>query len=232
MRMKGQAMKLGILSDIHANPYALEAALSFMKKERVDKVICDGDIVGYSPLVNETFEILRNEKIECVLGNHDFYVLNECPSNRNDIVKECINKTKKIIREENIVYLKSLRKKRLIYFGDIIVKMVHGSPFNELEEYIYPDKEIETEKYCLDSEDFLVLGHTHHQMLKKSLSTNFFIVNPGSIGQPRDAKGMACFAIFNMEQREIRLEKLQYETKGILRALEKERWPPILTKYF
>jgi putative phosphoesterase len=225
-------MNLGIISDIHANPYALEVVLKEFQKNSVEVIICDGDIVGYSPLVNETFEILKKEKITYVVGNHDYYVLNECPVEKNTIVKFCIKMTKKIISEENFHFLLTLEKTKLLNIEGVVVKLVHGSPFNELEEYVYPDKEIEPETYRLDSEDLLVLGHTHHQMVKKSPASDFLIVNPGSTGQPRDAKGRACFAIFDTEQREISLRKLKYDTRGVIRALEKEDWPKALLKYF
>lgn len=223
-------MKIGLISDLHANPYALEAVFRHLQAEPVEKILCAGDLTGYSPLVNETFEILTTKDIEYIIGNHDHYVLTACPDDKNAIVKECISRTRAIISRENLDFLRSLDTSKLTEVDGRLIKLVHGSPFDLLEEYVYPDKQIDPDDYRLDAEDLLVLGHTHHQMIKTT--PGFAMVNPGSTGQPRDARGHACFGIYDTASGQARLVRLKYDTRDMIRALEKAAWPAPLLKYF
>lgn len=145
-------------------------------------------------------------------------------------MRECIARTKAIISGENLKFLWSLPNQKLVDLQGHRIKIVHGSPFDLLEEYIYPDKQFNPVDYQLDGEDLLILGHTHHQMVKEVSS--FSMVNPGSIGQPRDAYGFACFAIYDSLTRDIHLRRLEYDTTRMIRAIEKAGWPEILLKYF
>lgn len=223
-------MYLGILSDLHANPYALEVALAYLKKRSVGAIVCAGDLSGYSPLVNETIALFRAHDIACIIGNHDNYVMHGCPDHKNAVVKECIGRSREIISPDNLDFLRSLDTSKVVRLGGRRIKLVHGSPFDLLEEYIYPDKPIDPQDYRLDGEDLLILGHTHHQMIKAS--PDFIMVNPGSVGQPRDAYGHACLALYDTTTGQVEAIRLPYDTRGILQALEQAGWPPVLGKYF
>lgn len=223
-------MKIGIISDLHANPYALEVALQHFRTVSVHKLVCAGDLTGYSPLVNETFDILKKLDIDVIIGNHDHYVLSGCPDDKNAVVRECIHKTRQIIHKENLDFLQSLATNKMVQAGGVRIRLVHGSPFDPLEEYIYPDKDIVVSDYRLCGEDLLVLGHTHHQMVKGT--DDFTILNPGSTGQPRDAYGHVCFALYDTANRAAELVRLKYDTSGMIQTLVQAKWPEVLLKYF
>jgi predicted phosphodiesterase len=228
--MAQKNMKVGVISDIHANPYGLETALKYFDSIKVDHILCAGDLTGYSPLVNETLEILLSRSIEFILGNHDYYLLNECPTSKSLIVKSSVYFTKQIIKPEFLEFIRKLQPVRLMKLEGFVVKMAHGSPSNALEEYIYPDRKIDIERVWFDSEKLLILGHTHHQMLKEF--DEFKILNPGSCGQPRDGRGQSCFAVFDTATGSVELKRHYYDTRGIISALNKEHWPTELLSYF
>ncbi len=223
-------MKIGVISDIHANPFGLETALNQLTSNSVDLILCAGDLTGYSPLVNETLDLLTDRPIEFILGNHDFYLLNGCPPSKNKIVQKSVSLTRQIIKPEFINFLASLKLVKIFDIQGIRIKMIHGSPSNALEEYIYPDHVFNPEKLRLDSENLLILGHTHHQMIKQF--KNFEVLNPGSSGQPRDGKGYACYALIDTSDYNIELRRIKYNTTDMIKVLTKEKWPPELLKYF
>ena len=223
-------MKVGVISDIHANPFGLEAALNHLKSSAVDLIVCAGDLTGYSPLVNETLELLLAQPVEFILGNHDHYLLKGCPTSKNAIVQKSVYLTKQIIKPEFLKFISSLKPERLLDLDGFPVKMVHGGPTSALEEYVYPDREIDLDDLRFGSEKLLILGHTHHQMLKQF--ENFKVLNPGSSGQPRDGKGQACFALFDTLNDTVDLKRLTYDTSDMINSLKKEQWPPELLRYF
>jgi putative phosphoesterase len=223
-------MKLGIISDIHANPFGLEIALEHFKGEHADAILCNGDLTGYSPLVNETLDLLRAQPIEFILGNHDTYLLYGCPREKNPIVQKSTNLTRELIHPDHLDFLRTLKPARIIDYADFRIKMVHGSPLDHLEDYIYPDRAIQPEELWQDNENVLILGHTHHQMLKRF--PQFQLLNPGSCGQARDKRGYVCFAMLDTSNSSIQLEQVSYDTTGMIHALECSGWPEELLGYF
>lgn len=222
-------MKIGIISDIHANPFGLEAVLTHLYD--VDIILCAGDMTGYSPLVNETFEILKSyENIKYIIGNHDYYLINGYKSNVNSIVKKSVFLTKKIIKKEYLEFLKNMKITNFFYLDNLKIKLIHGSPFDPLEGYVYPDYPIDPNKFCLDSENILILGHTHYQMYKKF--EKFQIINPGSCGQPRDKSISAGCSILDTQNLKVELFKVNYDVQPIVNILTKEKWPFQLLKPF
>jgi len=220
-------MKLGIISDIHANPYGLEAVLSCL--ESCDYILCAGDISGYSPLINETIEIFKTSNIFSIMGNHDYFLLHGCPLSKNDIVQTSVMLTQKLIDPEYLRIIKDLHMMKVIDLDDIKIKIVHGSPMNILEGYVYPDTPLDPKKFRMDEEDVLILGHTHYQMIKQF--KNFKIINPGSCGQPRDGTFKAGYAILDTLTLQIELGKVSFDTTTLVRQLLSANWPVDLLKH-
>ncbi len=199
-------MKLAFIADIHANIVALEEVLKRIK----EPIFCCGDLVGYNPFPNEVVERVEEEKITCILGNHDFAVITGDTSWFNPAAAEAIEWTRKRINRRSLEFLKSLPRRYSKEFH-----MVHGSPRNELEEYVfsdYPDyvllgffEEIEQRT--------LVLGHTHRAFVKPL--RNKLILNPGSVGQPRDFDLRAAYALFDTETREVEIKRVHYDVKKV-----------------
>lgn len=184
-------MKIVFLSDIHGNKYALSSFIAEMKLSKPDKIIFCGDIFGYYYYQNEIIDSFKENNIKMLLGNHDQYFLDILDGNADidDLINKYGNSYNDIesrITSENIELLKSLSPSYDFVIDNYKIGIFHGSPYNPLNGRIYPDTEI-TETKLYEDYDFIILGHTHHKMVKKIKST--VILNPGSIGQQRDGKG-------------------------------------------
>jgi len=208
-------MKIGFIADIHSNVYGLNSVLKELKK--VDIIFCVGDIIGYYTFVNEVFDEIRKRNIHSILGNHDIYLLGKSPASLNSITRTSLEYTRKNISKENLNYLKKIGKGSLnIEIDGLKIKMYHGSPWNEFEEYIYPDFQ-DFDKFQKIDADLIVLGHTHWPMLKKIGKT--IILNPGSCGQPRDYNPKASFAIFNTKTKNIQIKRVSYKIDKVCQAI-------------
>ncbi len=190
-------VKIGILADIHSNIRALEAVLSNFKKQDVDKVFCLGDMIGYYHNPAEVINLLKSIRASCILGNHEAYLLGykKCSIEKWRLCFLDLAKEKFTTHQFN--WLKELPDSLELTINSKKIAFFHGSPWDHLEGYVYPDFS-GFEKFHKLSYDFIFLGHTHHKMLKVFKNTR--IVNPGSCGQPRDEKNKANAAIVNLDE--------------------------------
>jgi putative phosphoesterase len=219
-------MKIGIIADIHSNIFGLRAVLK--KLEKMDVILCAGDIVGYYTFINEVFGEIKNRNIKCVLGNHDAYLLEMIPFPTNPIVKPPIIYTKEQILKENLDFLKKTGSASCeLEIDNIKIKLYHGSPWDNFEEYIYPDYQ-NFEKFDEVAADLIILGHTHCPMIKKT--GDKIILNPGSCGQPRDYDFRASYAIFDTKTREVIIQKIEYDFEKVCQAARKEKFDERLIK--
>jgi len=205
-------MNIAIISDIHGNSFVLEQALKQINGNGINQIYFLGDAVNYYPDCNEVIELLKEYKVKCIKGNHDFMVQsNEVIEEKRALVYKLEN-TRKNITKKNLAILKSWPSNiELTLFGKKIL-MVHGSPSNKFYGYIYPDTDLsifKTEEF-----DFVFTGHTHHSMIRKYNSTVY--VNPGSIGMPRDFGLQFSYATMNVENMEVKIEKLKIEKEKIV----------------
>lgn len=199
-------MKIAIISDIHANIYGLKTVLADFPK--IDKILCAGDITGYYPFVNEVIDELKKRRVLAVRGNHDQYLLDgKAPKDKNDDVKNSVQRMKKIISEENLDYVKSLPELLNLGINNKKVLIVHGSPWDQLEERIYPDYP-NFSKFSEVDADVIILGHTHYPMIKKI--NNKIVVNPGSCGQPRDYN-LLSYVLWNTENNTFENKRISWD---------------------
>jgi putative phosphoesterase len=191
-------MKIVFFSDLHGNIYSFQSFLNWLQDSGMDHCYFLGDVFGYYYYQNEILDILRNNtNITSLLGNHDQYFLDllQDDSLEEKLIKKYGNSYKNIkkrISNENVNFLKKLPEHLSFSVNNKKISIYHASPRNFLYERIYPDTEIDNEadytKY-----DYVILGHTHHKMVKKLNST--FIFNPGSLGQQRDGKGASALVL-------------------------------------
>jgi putative phosphoesterase len=200
-------MEIAIIADIHSNLPAFEEVL---KKIEGLPTFCCGDLVGYNPYPNEVIELVRKNGITSILGNHDYAVLTGDTSWFNPIAAWAISWTIDELKEENRGVLEKLPT---VYVGEFY--MVHGSPKNPLEEYIYKDHPdyVFLDFFNYTDKDVVVLGHTHVPFVKKIGEKLIF--NPGAVGQPRDGDPRASYAIFDTESREVRIERVSYDIEKV-----------------
>lgn len=208
-------MKYAIISDIHSNLEALQKALDIIDKKKVDEIICLGDIVGYGANPNECTELVKERCSIVVLGNHDAAALDAMIANEfNVVARKAAVWTANTLKQENHDFLSSLpyiHQKELLLF-------VHSSPHTpESWDYII-DTEDAASAFQFFTEKLCFIGHTHvpgiysrRGKAKMIDSDEQFIINVGSIGQPRDGNPMLAFGIFDSTAWEYDLIRSEYD---------------------
>jgi putative phosphoesterase len=182
---------IGIISDVHANLEALQAV--FAGLERADSIYCVGDVVGYGPDPNECCELLRDRGVRCVRGNHDHICatlkdVGPCSS----LARHSFRWTHERLTEANRQWLRGLPL-CIEADGMTLVHGAPGTPRDMLNAYVFEQHYTKgSYRKLLDrvSGPRLVLGHTH---LPMCYGTRARILNPGSVGQPRDGDWRAAY---------------------------------------
>ncbi len=196
-------MRIAVLSDIHANLPALEACLVKLDKLDYDHVISLGDHVGYGPYPNEVIDIMRDLNIPTVLGNHDAAAVGRISLRMfREPNHSLLAWTRDNLTDENRDYLLNAP---LTIQGDNWIA-AHASPINP-EEWAY----LNSAPLCREvlgkiDQTFCLIGHTHIPGVIPDRIGVFnvkpghrYVINPGSIGQPRDSSRLASFGILDTE---------------------------------
>ncbi|MEW5798480.1 MAG: metallophosphoesterase family protein [Bacteroidota bacterium] len=210
-------MTIAIISDIHSNLEALTVVLNEIERLKIRQVYCLGDVVGYGANPNECIHLLWERNIPCVAGNHDKAAIKEIDiDDFSDAARSGIAWTRSVLTHESIQYLKSLPLS-LVEHG---IMFVHSSP-DEPQEFrylIYPEDTLFS--YKAFSVPLCVVGHTHRPVVfcEDMVSTHIvrdkkFIVNAGSVGQPRDGNWRACFMLVDTDAWSIEYVRLEYDVK-------------------
>jgi len=235
-------VRTALISDIHANLTALTAVLAHIDTQRVDRIICLGDIVGYGPDPVECVDLVSTRCEWSLMGNHDFGVLYE-PTNFNAVAEQAAYWTRaqfELRREDE----REMAIRRWEFLGRLKVRVsfdrflcVHGSPRRPINEYLFPEDTLNSpvkmqqvfdrvERYCL-------VGHTHVPGVFTdepdfyppgdlggvyALSDNEkAIINPGSVGQPRDLDPRASYAILETDDTaqasRVEFHRVEYDIK-------------------
>lgn len=200
-------MKIAILSDIHANIFALKSVYDDLREQGVSQIYALGDIVGYFPFIEETIDFIIEKNIISVMGNYDkavihpnekegiLYLMKNLPEDR----KKIFLWTRKNVSENIRDFLSGLPQKITLTFSDFRMLLVHGSPAG-ISNYIYPDTSIfYLESLLRDNMvDIIACGHTHKSMI---LTTEEgYVINPGSVGVPDDNNPNASYMIVEIDK--------------------------------
>lgn len=225
-------MRVAILSDIHSNLQALTAALAIIDRMQIDEIYCLGDIVGYGANPNECIDLIRSRAKGCVLGNHDLAALD--PSHARYFTKPgriSARWTHKVLTKENLAYLSSLP-----YRIDCEhYTLVHSSPSKpEAWEYVL-SLEMAARQFPAFSTPLCFIGHTHVPFIcgedlrtysfKRGLR---FLLNVGSVGQPRDGNPQLCFGILDLGDWTYKNVRADYDIHGASKAITDANLPSIL----
>lgn len=202
---------IAIISDVHGNFPALQAVLSEIDKMECRKIVSLGDVSGYYCMVNECIDEFRKRDIINILGNHDYYVLGrgDCP--RSYTVNKIADYQRKIITQENMIYLAS----SLSGIDNELFSARHGGWSDPIDEYIKKFDFTKTKEFNVS---IFCSGHTHVQ--KMEVLGNKVYFNPGSVGQPRDYKNSAAYAIINDEHK-VELYRVNYDIDVIAKSMKK-----------
>lgn len=232
-------MRVLVMSDIHANYSALEAVIE--DAEKFDAVWCLGDVVGYGPDPNACVELLSEQpNLTCVLGNHDVAALGRMPlESFNGDARRSLLWQERVLSADSMAFLDTLPQAAQ---GGEHVTLVHGSPRDPVWEYI-----LNTLAARLNFEafktDFCFVGHTHVQSMfwldpkKDRVSLDIprvgmpvqlsgrAILNPGSVGQPRDRDPRAAYAIFNTEALTWEPQRVEYDIASVQARIRESNLP-------
>jgi len=218
-------MRVLIISDIHANSVALDTVLAHAGE--YEAVWCLGDLVGYGPNPNECVERVRAlPNLKCLIGNHDKAVLGDFDLTIfNADAGYAIEWTQRAATAETLAYLRALPETDL--FEDFT--LVHGSPRQPIWEYIL-DRFIARENFPLFATPYCLVGHTHTPIIYREvdasgdcreeppnyssprpLNGQRLIINPGSVGQPRDSNPAAAYALLDTEALTWEYRRIPYD---------------------
>ncbi len=239
-------MKYAIISDIHSNYEALQVCLKKIEQIGVDAFAFCGDLIGYGPdpeLCTQTVKKLPN--LIPIMGNHDMSLFREDFFNWfSDYAKQSILYTKQHLSEDSLNFIKTFLAE---YHGKDFA-MVHGSFFDPFRDYI-----LSGEQFVLNLDKWkghlCFVGHSHVPFIMSYKSNHMpqidlflgsdvtikmlpglrYMINPGSIGQPRDTNSMASFGILDSKENTFRLIRLPYDIEAVQAKLAKTGLPDILS---
>jgi putative phosphoesterase len=219
-------MNLAILTDIHSNKFALSSSLNFLNYEKIDKYIFLGDFFGYYPWANETYNLLEEifPKSFHILGNHDELInLNNHPENIPEYW-EVIQLNKKNLSRHALKWLSELKSEKILEIDCLTFKIYHGTPDNSLLGRFYPD-DYNNYSWLPNQNEVLLMGHTHYPLVRKYESGGI-IINPGSIGQPRDGNLKSSLCIFNTSNLVEKFYRIPYSIDIAIKELIEINWYP------
>jgi len=218
-------MKVAILSDIHGNLPALLAVLGDVGN--VDVLLCCGDLVGYYPDVNEICDLLQKERALVIRGNHDAYISGELEPNPNNLEIYKLEWTRQKLNKNKFHWLVTLPLEMNFLWNGLKIKIRHASPWDE-ETYLYPNSP-KFSNYKVSKDELHVFGHTHHPMMLNI--DEGMILNPGSVGQPRDWDPRASYAVLETKSRKIEIRRVFYDVSAFQERLRALEWDKELIQY-
>jgi len=190
-------MKIGIVSDIHADPLCLRRALGDMGS--VDMTVCAGDSISEYRFCPETVELLRDRNVRCIQGNHEAVLL----GGRNP---HYLKKCQAEFSSELLEFLSTAPFSIEIDAEEAGARILitHASPLPPCEDYVYPGSPVLRQVGALPYE-FIILGHTHMPMVHKTDGVT--VINPGSCSQPRDQDRRGSYAILDTAAMEVEIHR-------------------------
>lgn len=235
-------MRYFIFTDIHGNLEAFHAVLKSVQKKRIDYYILLGDLVGYGASPNEVIQkVMALKPASIIRGNHDKAACGlDSVQNFNPIAAAAIHWTRKNISKKNMDFLARLGKGPEIIHDHITV--CHGAPFDE-DYYIFGEFDAD-EAFDFFQTPVCFFGHTHFPFIYSKVDQNVegtfiednsyevklekdvrYLINPGSVGQPRDRNARAAYAIYDSETRVIKFFRVEYEIGAAQKKILKEGLP-------
>jgi len=216
-------VKLGLLGDVHGNDSALSAVLRAAAKAKVDKLLVTGDLVGYYFSPREVLHLLNDWDCYIVSGNHEV-MLAQSRSNPDYLAEiskrygSGLQVALEQLDSQQLDWLCSLPHPLELDFDGVRILVCHGSPW-DINSYLYPDSDIESlENFFPETFDLIVLGHSHYPMQREIGRVS--VVNPGSVGQPRNRKLGAHWALYDTKTREVEFRVEKYEARDLIRECE------------
>lgn len=221
-------MKLGIISDIHANLEALTAVVGALRDKGATRFVCCGDVVGYGPDPDLCVEIIRRMHCTCVAGNHDYGAVGKIPIDSfNSVATQALLWTRSRLAESNRLYLEDLP----LTAEEDSLHFVHSSPSApDAWEYVLTVHEAIAEiEYCAGT--VCAVGHSHRPLAVERLpgkpgrlvrKDGFaiqpdakYLINAGSVGQPRNGDPRACCVLYDHDRQAMTYVRVPYDIPAV-----------------
>jgi putative phosphoesterase len=204
-------MDVGLISDIHANLPALEAVLEDMPP--VEIIVCAGDVVGYNPWPAECVERVREVADTVVIGNHDRAVEQPQRYRANRMAEAGLEFAKESLSRAQLQWVTALARRQTV---DDEFLLVHDHPEHQ-DTYVYP-AEFSSLDRSLAEFHGAILGHTHIQHAE--VVEGRLVVNPGSVGQPRDGDSRAAYAVLDTDGPAVDLRRVAYDIDRVIERIK------------
>jgi diadenosine tetraphosphatase ApaH/serine/threonine PP2A family protein phosphatase len=234
-------VKYAIISDIHANLEAFQAVQKEIEEVAPDKILCLGDLVGYGASPNECVEAARRICDLTIAGNHDFGAIGRTDiAYFNMYAREAILWTAKALKDETLDFLKA---RPLTEAVDDRIRIVHATPRDpERWNYIFSHEHALAEFEAFE-EQVCFIGHSHQPTIYELMDRETlivsadrvevregrrYLVNVGSVGQPRDGNPKAAFCIYDLDKSEITIRRVEYDVESAKKRIVDAGLPAVL----
>jgi len=222
----GVSEKVAVITDIHGNLVALEAALARIAELNIERVYCGGDLVGYGPHPNEVCALIAERDIPTIYGNYDHAIAREhedcgcayiTPHDR-ELGQQSVQWTLEHTNQRSKDFMRDLPFDLHFEVGATAVHLVHGSP-RKVNEYLFEDKPASLYERLAKAETdpVLVFGHTHKPWIHHFGGVRF--VNCGSVGKPKDGDPRGAFAVLDPAEAEegveVTIERVSYDADAV-----------------
>jgi predicted phosphodiesterase len=233
-------MRVAVISDVHANYHALEAVLKEIDAARADAVWCLGDTVGYGPRPNECCDVVKDRADHCLVGNHDLVVLGELTvSEFNDEAAVAAIWTAEVLTPESRSFLAGLKP-----LGHTEgVDLFHASARDPVWEYVLTE-EAALATFELSAAPLVLVGHSHVALAitadearvgggpapggSKVTLDGRWLLNPGSVGQPRDGDPRAAWLLLDLDERFAEFHRVPYSIERTQAEMRERGLPQVL----
>lgn len=230
-----------IISDIHSNLHALTAVLDFIEARGCDEVLCLGDIAGYGAQPVEVIRLIQEKSTGCIQGNHDSLItLQNEGLNYSSVSLIAAEHNRRLLGRNELEFLANLPLQQECSLGSLLI---HGSPEYQ-DTYLINELQMGVASRMVEKTmgpGLCFFGHTHIPAFHDGRSQLFkvgtayhcnpevrIMVNPGSVGQPRDGDPRASLALWDRDLGEIQLMKVDYDVEGARETIIDAGLPKIL----
>ena len=236
-------MRVAVISDVHGNLHALEAVLAELEREQPDELWCLGDLVGYGPQPNRCCETVAARAETCLAGNHDLGVLGsiDLAEFTGDAV-EAARWTRGVLAEGSRRFLESLASQG----AREGVELYHASPRNPVWEYVL-SAEAAAAAFDLTESQVVLVGHSHVPLAislndhvldgglaaggtETTLGSSRWLLNPGSVGQPRDGDPRAAWLLLDLGAGRAEHRRVEYEVASTQNEIRERGLPDALAQ--
>jgi predicted phosphodiesterase len=227
-------MRIAVLSDVHGNLDALRAVFEDLDQAGIETVFCLGDLIGYGPEPDAVVLAVRDREIQTVMGNHELGIIDPVQIKWfNPPARESLKITAGMLSKTSLAFITNLEPSRVA----VNCRFVHGFPLDSVKTYAFAvtDNRI-CNTFKTMPEKICFIGHTHlleimdysdRELLRSPLpegitqlsSDSQYIINIGSVGQPRDGNHDAKYIIFDTEKLTVELRYIAYDIQAVMKKI-------------